>query len=727
MTEVERSWICSCCQISKCSCIFDCSRLCELFDCCFVFQSRSNGNTHPYNDKKSIYIDSQKCTTDNDNDSIDDIDEGVNFNYATKITEKLEKGIELWQQAINTYKQYEEYCLEERYKDVAEYIQLIRNDPDYVLARKGYSDHMYELARLRKQIQTARVQLGLLDKSNDESIPQILDSSQSSNFILNPLQDSAPRTRVQSSIDSTIYPISLNDAFGVEQSHSDENSSYARTLSKNWAERLGEVVPTQGEISSGDGLALKYKPKWPDFLPSVTYHVIKRNWVGQRMHRIIRLTEYHLLNIKNGNLLSKVYLFNEFRRVALEDNETVVLTLKSGKLLIFISHLAPNIVQQLITRIKVRLKLDRTNIDFSSMPSFGYSTALTAAIIQHISMDAQDATDAMRAFAHELRDRTLRGYISSFNGRHKSRFEDTIRESEENESRNSVILPIGDERWTEMTSTSKIEHESKDEPIIEDDEIIIKRVLDEIISDIESSSAGPAIDWNISLRSQLSKLSIGNLSINGGSDMLGTSPPTRPNSTKYPAMSPYSRNMLALVEGSNEYHVKTEIQKIVFDPDTPEGNTRNLFIEKFSTSIMLSNDYKSCLQEVRLFIDGMHGHILKKKGLELAQLLLPKDTLKESKKILFIDVISHPLAENIHPIQNRRKSAFEQKNIQELTKLDQEVLSLVSFLIFTVVEEATFVPLRDDILSLLPAFSQIVSLSSLKDILYRIPFIIYCL
>jgi hypothetical protein len=103
------------------------------------------------------------------------------------------------------------------------------------------------------------------------------------------------------------------------------------------------------------------KPKWPQFLIDVWFDVIKWNNYGRKQRRIIKLTEYHILNIKNGTTISKIYWYVDVARIWLEDNNTFKIVLKDrNEPICYISPMAPSIVQQITTRIQVRLALEKT-------------------------------------------------------------------------------------------------------------------------------------------------------------------------------------------------------------------------------------------------------------------------------------------------------------------------------------------------------------------------------
>ena len=155
-------------------------------------------------------------------------------------------------------------------------------------------------------------------------------------------------------------------------------SSFKAQMSITWAGRLGTIDPTQGILKIGPSDSknslssvshIKIRPKWPHFLTDVWYEVAKKNKYGSRSRRVIKLNEYHIVNIKSGNAISKIYLYMEIAKIWLENSTTLIFTLKSGKALTYVSAMAPSIVQQITTRVQVRLALERTV--FSNNPFHG--------------------------------------------------------------------------------------------------------------------------------------------------------------------------------------------------------------------------------------------------------------------------------------------------------------------------------------------------------------------
>ena len=57
--------------------------------------------------------------------------------------------------------------------------------------------------------------------------------------------------------------------------------------------------------------------------------------------------------------------------------------------------------------------------------------------------------------------------------------------------------------------------------------------------------------------------------------------------------------LIAYVENSNEYKLQNTVQKIMHDGSSPESNTRQNFIDTFTSA-------QKTIDDIRLWIDGMH-------------------------------------------------------------------------------------------------------------------------
>jgi len=454
---------------------------------------------------------------------------------------------------------------------------------------------------------------------------------------------------------------------GRDRDDVDDDSStsnrFTKQLSITWAGRLESIDATQGTIkmqaSSSDHSTQfsspKIRPKWPHFLVDVWFDVIKKNRFGKTARRVIKLTEYHILNIKGGNAIAKVYLYMQIAKIWLENPTTLFIVLKDNKKLIYISPMAPSIVQQITTRVQVRIALEKTFFSFDTSPfqpasgnghhqangnqdvtnggaglSIGHSYAATQRMIEAISEENDaGASEVMASFAQNL--------VSAVRGRDASK---SMSSSDEDGAKG---LKIG-------------------------------KGTDSLVDDEERIRASSTISSNTDTSHRAKKL-------------------------------------FAFTEGSGEYKVHAEVTKAIFDAQTSEGNTRKVFIESFVSS-------QKTLLDVRHCIDALHEYILTQRGLQLALLLLssegntPSSSSSSSSSSgggggggsgsssIFFTPSKAAAPPNKQPARNSIRGISD---ILDLSHVDEASLAALSYIVFSVVEEAVFLPLKDNILALLPS------------------------
>lgn len=103
-----------------------------------------------------------------------------------------------------------------------------------------------------------------------------------------------------------------------------------------------------------------------------SYDVIKVNKFGQKMRRTIKLTQHHVISIKNGCEVTKFYAFSDVRVIWLENQDTIRIQQRSGKMNVYMSPIAPHILQQITTRVKVRAALDKAEVAMAMSLSLLY-------------------------------------------------------------------------------------------------------------------------------------------------------------------------------------------------------------------------------------------------------------------------------------------------------------------------------------------------------------------
>lgn len=110
------------------------------------------------------------------------------------------------------------------------------------------------------------------------------------------------------------------------------------------------------------GMQLRIKREWPDFLVDESYDVVKVNKYGKHYQRILRLTPYHILAASEEKGVTKVYKYSDLKDIKVQlqsaDKEKVILVFKDNSASVYITNMAAHIAQQLTTRLKLRKSLD---------------------------------------------------------------------------------------------------------------------------------------------------------------------------------------------------------------------------------------------------------------------------------------------------------------------------------------------------------------------------------
>eukprot|EP01038_Epipyxis_sp_PR26KG_P007394 gene7394-10075_t len=651
------------------------------------------------------------------------------------IDSELDDHISEWQDALNDYESFEQDCLDDDVS-LSMLINKIRNSPEMYL-ESFYSSAVRELAEKRILLVKLQARLGL---RQSESSYRINDSRKSKQIAADLIQAknvgnlNFPKNSTDlhnarlPNISSEKKHNSITSLNNQSRATSRTRTTISDILSYKWASRLNEINITQGEINilpnstipenetsvaentiASTNKKFKLKPKWPDFLIDTKFEVIKINKFGQNMRRILKLTQHHIISIKNGTEITKFYSLKDIKRCWLENGNIIKVYQKNKKMNIYLSIVAPHILQQIITRVQVRLSLDKTEfvgpVNISSvgvspnggsssksnlstgLHSLGYSNVVTADLIKAISDGNTLETDAVVAsFASNLKARTIRTLSADFK---ISNPFDSPNNANESFSRKSIPIDISD---------------SVGDPL---------RLTD--ITLVQNNSISS-------------------------------------NNTNTPKLSGYK-------EGTPEYIVSTVVQKIIFNAQTPEGNTRKLFMDNFVTQVATSNQSDALLQ-MRHFIDGMHEHILSKFGVKLSNVYVAENRRQENKSInkknndnqsplknsIVINVNNNnnlsneerhssssdtgndtmnPM--NYHIVDNNQADstsktnsnesnitnhAFRRRSLQKIVKensslsqIEDSLLTFLSYIIFIIVEEAIFLPLKHQILKLLPSYN----------------------
>ena len=89
----------------------------------------------------------------------------------------------------------------------------------------------------------------------------------------------------------------------------------------------------------------------------MVFDVVKTNKFGRRQQRQLKLTKYHIVNIKGGSQVTRLHKYNTLQHAYLVRPTTFVLEFfdaVASPPLFYESLVAGQIVQQISTRVQVR-------------------------------------------------------------------------------------------------------------------------------------------------------------------------------------------------------------------------------------------------------------------------------------------------------------------------------------------------------------------------------------
>lgn len=313
----------------------------------------------------------------------------------------LDNEIKVYSKAISDYESLEEDSLAEMGSELADVLNELRDHPSSFTT--SANPKIRALAQKRAKIFASKKKLGISDDLNYDSTGRKRAKSFSASVNTELFVDdegSAPSTedasrpvkmskRASWQAESRRKDIKSNfnkelTANKHDPDDGDIPGSLSKKLSTKWAERLVDVNPTRGKLTASGidehGLqTFKIRPLWPTWLVDTSYKVIKKNKYGKRQHRIIKVTEHHFFNIKNGREITQSFVYSEMKKVWLKNQTTLVVSFGEDKVYEYQTEIALLIAQQLATRVQVRAALDKAVSDLlennSSVSNFSKSTA----------------------------------------------------------------------------------------------------------------------------------------------------------------------------------------------------------------------------------------------------------------------------------------------------------------------------------------------------------------
>lgn len=428
----------------------------------------------------------------------------------------------------------------------------------------------------------------------------------------------------------------------------------------------------------------------PSYIPNISLisPILQVNKYGHQMRRVLKLTPNHVISIKNGNEVTKFYHYLDIRRVGLRRGNRVYVLLRSGKRNLYVSPIAPHILQQITTRVQVRRSLDRAFLggQLEGYDGLGYDVESAAELIKAISEENTSDTDAVMAhFATTLRERTIRS-LSVDETRSPLPSASTDRPAA------SQPLPTPEEVQDEERAIAAA---------------ALREVVNAVCGDTPSPSPPPPLP--LPLPEQASPRSALHRDLEGGS---------RKSVSRVPML-------MTFPEGTPEHVVQEAVRTVIFDGSTAEGNTRNVFVERFRADTAVKAAAALAL-DIRHFIDGMHEHMVSSRAFSLAisyQQHLQKalagpqaaavSVLSPAPRRLELSATAKSAGGDAQQKFKRRASlkVLLESNLGP-ADVDEALLTVISYIIFVVVEEATFLSLKEHIIALVKQDKGYVSPSS---------------
>lgn len=318
-----------------------------------------------------------------------------------KVNKKLEAAVAAWEESIADLSDEQEKFASSRPDpsdpSVQDLIVQIRQSPDEYLscedpATKALAEKAVVVHRLKAEID----RLHTRQNPNGDTI--VAENA------VNPLHDPSVLAVNSEGLNMTV----ITRESGA---HGKSWSRMVGAIASRWTTRRKDISLLQGvlkvEESNGALTKIKVKPSWPEWLVDTSYDVLKRSNYGKLQRRVLKLTQYHILNVRNGSEITKSFKYADITDIFLREQNSFVITVKlpnSGlKSLVYFTSVAVHIIDQITTRLKVTRELDKIGYSqSSSIPDslVGYSIDVTAHLISDIMVhNAHDNVSDLVSFA----------------------------------------------------------------------------------------------------------------------------------------------------------------------------------------------------------------------------------------------------------------------------------------------------------------------------------------
>ena len=644
-------------------------------------------------------------------------DDNHNASTNAVIDADLDRRITEWQNAIIESEQLERDYLDERNHDAASLskIDLVRKNPRNFVTDPDNKLRVIALKRL--EVAKYQDRLGIKGDIDSEKAPQI-----GSDVKMKMRQSSVTASVIDSELAWNegellkMGAVPRGSGMGLPSLSTrntdrtaNEGGIFTEKISSIWSQRLNKISLLQDDnFQLGKVDAKKQmKPKWPSYLHDVTYEIIKVNKYGQQLKRTLKLTQFHVISIRNNTQITKFYRYSDIKRLWLQNGNIIKVIQRNERKNMYVSPIAPHILQQIITRVQVRHALDHTDFqhgDSELMQSLGYTVENTIEMIKAIAEESAIASEEVFFnFANELKSKVLFSETSSNrsssanSSRHQSRsFQDgdaVVNAMHQTASEESVKSDREKERERDSRKAERVGggmlFAAEDA-----DRFEVRVVLDDVIDAVERLLERDAV-----LAAPQSPPSSPTVVI-------------RPVSVARPANP--SQRFLVFTEGTPEHKLQTMIRNIVSDPYTDEGNTLKHFTGQFLRDELGVTSIDEKLLKLRNFIDGLHEYVVKSRGYKLAA----NFSQDKQRSLIFKN---RPNGANTNrnslsstsnarlSLSGGRRSSFNALANVDVKDIDEDVLTFISFVVFVVVEETAFLPLKDCIVSSVRAEKNYVS------------------
>ena len=247
----------------------------------------------------------------------------------------------MWENAIAEQEEAEENFIM-KHREIAwdtnleTLVESIRNGPEYFQDNEQVT--VRELAAKAANVIALKAEINKLFSRNNASHSFLIEHDDSNGDIkLQGMPTKSPIHNKQRNgyddddddDDDTSLADSVNGSPGTSTGrYTAKFSQWVTKVSTRWAGRLQNVNHLQGvfrAVDNSNESALKVKPTWPEWLVDVTYEVMKRSVYGKLQRRTLKLTQYHLLNVRNGIQITKSFKYKQLHDLYLRNENSFII------------------------------------------------------------------------------------------------------------------------------------------------------------------------------------------------------------------------------------------------------------------------------------------------------------------------------------------------------------------------------------------------------------------